>query len=408
MSIINSLLDIDFYKLTMAQLAWKHFPQVVVKYAFTNRTKTVPLDKIISLDQIREELAAVRKLTFSDAEITYLTQSQFIPSGMFEKAFLGFLQKLKLPPVTVSILDDELQITVEDVWPQAIFWETIILSIVNELYYRVILSRDDLDLRIIKAEGQDRLEQKVKIIRQYPRLRFVEFGTRRRFSGDWQEEVLTTLLDEVPTNLLGTSNIHLARTFNLRPIGTFAHELFMIFSGIFRASDEELRSSHNKVLQYWWEMYGAALSVALTDTYGSDFFFSDFTAEQAHNWRGFRQDSGDPILFGEKAISFYEQLGIDPTTKLLLPSDGLDIEMIVRLQKHFEGRIGLGYGWGTNLTNDLGLKPLSLVVKAVEANGQGLVKLSDNLAKATGKLKDVERFKQVFGYTGCTFEECRY
>ena len=178
----------------------------------------------------------------------------------------------------------------------------------------------------------------------------------------------------------------------------------MIFSGIFHGSDEEIRASHQKVLDIWWQEYGEPLSIALTDTYGSDFFFRDFTEEQAQNWRGLRQDSGDSIMFGEKAIAFYNRLGIDPREKLIVFSDGLDIRKIVEIAERFTGRIKVAFGWGTNLTNDLGLKPLSLIVKAIEANGYRTVKLSDNLAKAMGDKEDIDRFIKIFEYSN-TFSE---
>jgi nicotinate phosphoribosyltransferase len=173
-------------------------------------------------------------------------------------------------------------------------------------------------------------------------------------------------------------------------------------------SDDTIRASHNRVLREWWEEYGVGLSIALTDNYGTDFFFRDMTAEQARVWKGLRQDSGDPMAFGEKAIAFYERHGIDPREKLIVFSDGLDLGTIVKLADHFAGRIRVSFGWGTNLTNDVGFEALSLVIKVIEAHGHPTVKLSDNLAKATGEAPDIEHFKRIFGHTVTTFEECRY
>jgi nicotinate phosphoribosyltransferase len=238
---------------------------------------------------------------------------------------------------------------------------------------------------------------------------FSDFGTRRRFSRAWQDALIGKLSREVPPRQFsGTSNVYFARKYSLTPIGTMAHEMFMVMSGIMHDSDQTIYSSHNRVLQDWWDYYGFDLSIALTDTYGSDFFFRDLSPEQARNLKGLRQDSGDPIAFGEKAIRFYESRGIDPREKLLVFSDGLDIESIYRLTEHFSGRIKVSFGWGTNLTNDLGFGALSLVVKVVESCGHGAVKLSDNLAKAIGSSEDIERFKRIFGYTGTLFETCRY
>ena len=163
--------------------------------------------------------------------------------------------------------------------------------------------------------------------------------------------------------------------------------------------------SHNKFLQDWWEVYGYGLSIGLTDTYGTEFFFSDMTKEQATKWKGLRHDSGDPILFGERAIEFYKNYGIDPKTKMIVFSDGLDIDTIIQIYEHFKDRIKVTFGWGTTLTNDLSIKTLSIVVKAVVANGHGLVKLSDNLNKALGNQEDISLFKEIFDYKNIQTKE---
>ena len=216
------------------------------------------------------------------------------------------------------------------------------------------------------------------------------------------------LAQEIPQQFLGTSNTAMAMQYGLLPMGTLAHEMYMVMAGMMADNDATIRASHNRVLQEWWDEYGWGLSIALTDTYGSDFFFRDMTAAAGAAWKGLRQDSGDPMAFGEKAIAFYERHGVDPRDKLLVFSDGLDLGTIIKLADHFAGRIRVSFGWGTNLTNDLGLEALSLVIKVVEANGRRTVKLSDNLAKATGEGHDIERYKRIFGHTVTTFEACKY
>jgi len=407
--IIISLLDLDFYKLTMAQVAWRHFPNVCVRYAFKNRTKDVPLAEIISEADLRRELEQVRSLKFRDDELDYLRESKYIPKGLFKSDFLQQLLDLRLPPVEIRKEGNTYAIEVEGLWHEAIWWETMILAIVNELYYREMMKRQNLDWPSVRSLGQENLMRKISILtHHYPEVRFSDFGTRRRFSREWHEEVLRKLAAHAPNHLLGTSNVHLAYYLDMKPIGTFAHEMYMAFSGIFHENDDDIRNSHNRVLQYWWQEYGESLSIALTDTYGTDFFFRDFTPEQARLWRGLRHDSGDPIKFGKKAIAFYEKLGIDPKTKTLVFSDGLDLSALLCIWWEFRHLINVVFGWGTNLTNDLGFKPLSLVVKATAACGHGTVKLSDNLAKAMGNPKDVERFKKIFGHTIETSTECIY
>ena len=220
--------------------------------------------------------------------------------------------------------------------------------------------------------------------------------------------MIETLVNEIPNQVVGTSNVWAAMAYGREPVGTMAHEVYMIMSGIMSNSEKSIRLSQNILLEDWWEEYGEKLSIALTDTFGTDFFFKDMTEDQARKWRGLRQDSGDPVKFGNKAIVFYQRYGIDPRNKLVFFSDGLSVDLMVKIYDHFSCRIKTLYGWGTNLTNDLEFEPLSLVVKAVEANGHGLVKLSDNLAKASGNPQDIERFKRIFGYHVRYSEDCKY
>ncbi len=401
--VIQSLLDLDYYKLTMAQVAWKRFPSVPVRYAFKNRTKGVKLAEYVSEEDLRREFERIRSLKFAPDELNYLRDQK-----IFSEPFLEFLKNLKLSPFTLERNGDTYKIEVLGTWPEAILWETLILSAVNELYYRALLAKEGRSEVAAWAEGQRRLTEKIKTLKANPQIKFSDFGTRRRYSRLWQDNVLSRLVLELPNQLVGTSNVALAKKYNLRPIGTFAHEMYMAFYGIYYGSDEEIRNSHNKVLLAWWEEYGEPLSIALTDTYGTDFFFRDFTLEQAKAWKALRHDSGDPIEFGEKAISFYKKNGIDPMTKMIVFSDGLDLETILKITAHFRGRILVAFGWGTNLTNDLGFKALSLVVKVVESCGHSTVKLSDNLAKAMGDPDEVERAKKIFGHTITASEECKY
>ncbi len=396
--IISSLLDIDFYKFTMGQFAYKYYPNVKVKYAFFNRSK-IKLAEHINIPELIEELDKVRNLKFTMDELNYLNNQK-----IFSKDYLNFLSNLNLPPVYVSEKDKELIIETEGKWKSAIFWETIILSIVNELYYKDWKSPDT---RITICDLlEEKLVPKIDKIITNP-FSFVEFGTRRRFSSHVQAHVLKMIQESTRKSLIGTSNVYLAKYFNLKPIGTMAHEVPMVCAGLHDENLYSLEHCQNKMLSQWYSMYGEELSIALTDTFGSDFFFKDFTKEKAEQWKGLRQDSGDPIEFGKKAIKFYKDKGIDPKTKLIIFSDGLNIDKIYKIEKAFKGKINTAYGWGTNLTNDVGAEPLSIVVKAVEAKGRPLVKLSDNTAKALGKPKTIEKYKRAFGYKS-TYEEPLY
>ncbi|KKT41120.1 nicotinate phosphoribosyltransferase [Candidatus Giovannonibacteria bacterium RIFCSPHIGHO2_02_43_13] len=412
--IIESMLDIDFYKFTMGQLIFHRYPDVHVKYALKVRTKDVHLAACVKEDYLRYELDHVRTLKFRSSELHYLRGTNEYSERMFKEDYLEFLKNLKLPPYELKRVGDDYELTFEGLWSEAIYWETLVLSIINELYYRALMAeKTSFEQDIVYATGKLRLAEKIKKLRANPKITFSDFGTRRRFSRDWQKYVVHTLAAEIPNQLLGTSNVLLANNCNLLSMGTNAHETDMGVSGVMHGDDDEIRASHNKVLEDWWDEYGFGLSIALTDTYGSDFFFSDMTKEQAEKWKGLRQDSGDPIEFGEKALRFYKKHGIDPKTKFIVFSDGLDIDTMVKITNHFRNKIKIAsfrttYGWGTNLTNDLGFSPLSMVIKLVESNGHGTVKLSDNLAKAMGKPEDIERFKKIFGHTVTLNESCTY
>jgi len=331
-------------------------------------------------------------------------------SGTFAPEFLVWLRDgFRLSDIAVGVdpATAQFRIEVSGPWSQVTLWETMVLAIVNELYYREVEWRSGRQRTESYQEGRSRLERKLSVVRVHPDIRIVEFGTRRRFRKDWQRYVVGRCMTALssPLQLLGTSNVLLAKESGLHPIGTFAHELDMVYSGIYR---DRLRRSHYTMLRDWWRGYGETLSIALTDTYTSDFFFEDFTTEQARAWRGLRQDSGDPFAFADKAIAFYERHDVDPMMKTIIFSDGLDVEKIVRIADHCRGRVGYAFGWGTDLTNDVGFRPLSLVMKATRANGHGLVKLSDNLAKAQGSPEDIALFTRTFGHAPTTREECKY
>jgi nicotinate phosphoribosyltransferase len=409
MPIITSLLDLDFYKLTMGQLVFHRYPNVPVKFAFTNRTKKVRIAEFVDESDLRRELDHVRTLRFMDDELQYLRSAPGEHGRLFGGDYLQFLKNLQLPAYHLAEHEGTYKLEFPGAWAEVIYWETIALSIINELYFRALMSRlSEFEREVAYATGAIRLAEKIKILRGKPDIRFSDFGTRRRFSRAWQDYVVRTLAKELPVQCVGTSNVAMAMKHGLTPIGTFAHEMYMVMAGVMWGSDEDIRASHNKVLQDWWDEYGFGLSIALTDNYGTDFFFRDMTAEQARQWKGLRQDSGDPFDFGEKAVAFYQRHGIDPRQKTIVFSDGLDVETIVQLADYFAGRIQVAFGWGTNLTNDLGFDALSLIIKAIESCGHGVVKLSDNLAKALGAPEDVERFKRIFNYTLTTFQQVRY
>ncbi len=407
--IINSLLDVDFYKFTMGHLIFKKHRQVPVRFKFNNRTKSVALPQHIPIEALREQMDHVRTLRFNNSELHYLRGTNEYQERMFQEDYLQFLKVMQLPEYNLEYVGNDLRLEFPGEWSNTSHWETLALSIINELYYRAQLKKmSQLERDHVFATGIQRLMEKIKILRQFPELTFTDFGTRRRFSREWQKYVVSMLAAELPKQFRGTSNTKLAMDDGYIPTGTDAHEMDMAYSGIYHESDESIRNSHRQFLRDWREMYGWGLSIDLTDTYGTEFFFKDFSRGEAIHDKGLRQDSGDPINFGHRAIAFYKSLEIKHQEKMIIFSDGLDVYKMIDLHKLFHSHVIDTYGWGTNLTNDLGLTPLSLVIKLAEANGHGTVKLSDNLNKATGKPEDIARFKRIFGYTNEESEICKY
>lgn len=409
--IITSLLDTDFYKFTMGQVVFRKFRDVNVKYAFKNRTK-VSLSHFISEKDLRNQLDHVTDLKFDNSELHYLRGTNEYSDRMFTEDYLEFLRSLRLPSYNLKFDKDNFELEFEGPWSTAIYWETFALSIINELYCNELLMMGrPLQQDVNKATGVMNLSNKIAWLRRHlnSNTSFSDFGTRRRFSKDWQDYVVKTLKSEFTTDhFRGTSNVYLAMKHGLMPMGTSAHEMFMILAGLTDQSDDAIRNSHQDFLNLWWDQYGYGLSIALTDTFGSKFFFNDMTSRQAAAWKGLRQDSGSPFEFGNAAVNFYKSKGVDPKEKMIVFSDGLDVDKITQLADYFDGKIKTSFGWGTNLTNDLGIGALSLVIKPVMANGVPLVKLSDNLAKAMGDPATVERYKHIFGYTNASTIECRY
>ncbi len=392
--IITSILDTDLYKLTMQQCVFHQYPNATAKYVFKCRNKGIKLGFLAPLinEQIKtmanlsltqnEEFWAREKLPFlTDDYFTYLRNYRFKPEQVncyAEKISLNGNSKNVIP-------DSELIIEIEGPWVETILYEVPILAIVNELYFR-----ETSEFKTIEGRGIQNLKDKMNLIRQYPTLTIAEFGTRRRYSGDWQKYILTELIRNCP-QVVGTSNIKLAMDLNIKPIGTMAHEYISAHLALAHMPVAQKRAMH-----VWLQEYGTNLGIALTDTFTSDAFLRDFDFVLANTFAGVRHDSGDPVEFGRKFIAHYKKLGIDPRTKTIVFSDGLDVPEAIRIYKEFTGLIGVSFGIGTNLTNDLGVTPLNIVIKLIECNGKNVCKLSDNPGKAMGDVKTVEIVKGIY------------
>ncbi|HCN17304.1 nicotinate phosphoribosyltransferase [Psychrobacter namhaensis] len=379
--IITSLLDNDLYKFTMLQAMLHQFPQTHGVYRFRCRNNKEALYPLADIKEpLEKQLDSLCELRFLEDELAYLRGLRFMRSD-----FVDYLELFKLKRRFITVSTDSkgrLFIDIEGPMIQAMFFEVFVLAIVNELYFSALSNESVIE------EGQRRLDEKVALLHHYaaeqakegrdtPPFIVADFGTRRRFSKAWQAHVVETLHNAEPKIVGGTSNVYLAKQLGMTPIGTMAHE----FMQAFQALDVRLRDSQKAALEAWVHEYRGDLGIALTDVVGMDAFLRDFDLYFAKLFDGLRHDSGDPYIWGDKAIAHYEKLKIDPKTKVLTFSDGLNLEKAWELHQYFRGRIKTSFGIGTNLTNDMGITPINIVLKLVECNGQPVAKLSDSPGK---------------------------
>lgn len=367
--VVKSLLETDLYKFTMLQAMLHKNPGIKAEYNFVCRNESVyPLAELI--DDVNFQLDMLCRLRFTREELDYLGGLRFIKTDFID--FLKIFQ-FQRENITVSADGDKLKVVAKGSQIHIMGFEIHVLAIVNELYFR------RFDQKAALTEGRKRLQAKIELLRETAPegFEFFDFGLRRRFSGDWHEEVVATLSREVPQFFKGTSNVHLARLYNLVPIGTMAHEYLQSY----QATGVRLRDFQKQALEDWVQEYRGDLGIALTDVIGMDAFLEDFDLFYAKLFDGLRHDSGEPKEWGDKAIAHYKKLRIDPMTKRLVFSDGLTVQKAIDLYGYFKGKAMSGYGIGTSLSNDVGLTPLNIVMKIIECNGQPVAKLSDSAGK---------------------------
>jgi nicotinate phosphoribosyltransferase len=402
--IVRSLLDTDFYKLLMAQSVFRNRPDVSVTFSLINRTKEVRLAELIDEGELREQLDHIRTLRLSRGESTWLRGNTFYGKRqMFRPDFMEWFERLQLPPYHLEKRDGQYELTFEGRWPEVMLWEIPALAVIMELRSRAVLNgMGRFELQVLYARAMTKLWEKVERLRRIDTLRLADFGTRRRHSFLWQDWCVQALIEGLGDKFVGTSNCLIALRREVEAIGTNAHELPMVYSAL-AETDEELRQAPYKVLADWHEEHEGNLRIILPDTYGTRGFLAHAPNWLA-SWTGIRIDSGDPSEGAETAIAWWKSRGEDPRQKLVIFSDGLDVDKIEELHARFAGRVKVSFGWGTLLTNDFrglapgdALAPFSLVCKAASANGRPTVKLSDNPNKAMGPPGEVERYKRVFG-----------
>ncbi|CUH38917.1 Nicotinate phosphoribosyltransferase [Jannaschia seosinensis] len=405
--IVRSLIDTDFYKLLMCQSVFRNSPDTNVTFSLINRTTNVPLARLIDEGELREQLDHVRTLSLRRGESTWLRGNTFYGKRqMFTPAFMEWFENLRLPPYDLRRAGDQYELTFEGAWPEVMLWEIPALAIIMELRSRAVLAdMGRFELQVLYARAMTRVWEKVERLRALPDLRLADFGTRRRHSFLWQDWCVQACHEGLGNSFAGTSNCLIAKNRDMEAIGTNAHELPMIRAAL-AGDDAALARAPYDVLADWHEEHEGNLRVILPDTYGTEGFLAN-APDWLAGWTGIRIDSGAPETGAETAIRWWESRGEDPREKLVIFSDGLDVEKIEELHARFSGRVRVSFGWGTLLTNDFrglvkddALAPFSLVCKAVAADGRPTVKLSDNPRKAMGPEAEVARYKRVFGVGG--------
>lgn len=378
--LITSLLDTDLYKFTMMQAVLHQFPGAQVEYRFKCRTPGANL--AVLADEVRDEVRWLCGLRFSERELAYLRSMRFIKSD-----FVDFLALFQLNEKYIDIrpaADGELSIEIKGPWLHTILFEIPVLAIVNEVYFRAKVSSASGVPNF--PEGRRRLQAKIAQMQAVGAdLKIADYGTRRRFSKSWHEEVLLMLRQQLGGQsggqLAGTSNVWFAQKMGLVPLGTMAHEYLQAC----QALGPRLRDSQVYAFESWAKEYRGDLGIALSDVYGLEPFLRDFDLYFCKLFDGARHDSGDPFEWGERMIAHYQHNRVDPLTKTLVFSDGLTVPRVVELHQRFAGRVRTAFGIGTNLTNDLGDPPahvpLQIVIKMVRCNGQPVAKLSDTPSK---------------------------
>jgi nicotinate phosphoribosyltransferase len=407
--IVRSLLDTDFYKLLMLQMIWGVYPKVNATFQLINRATRYRLSDEIDIEELRDQLDHARTLRFAKKEMIWLAGNTFYGrKQIFTPDFLDWLKDFQLPDYELTERDGQFELTFPGPWMHTSMWEIPALAIINELRSRAAMrSLGPFSLDVLYARAKARLWDKVERLRQLPDLRISDFGTRRRHSFLWQRWCVEALKEGLGEAFTGSSNVKLAMDTDLEALGTNAHELPMVLAAL-ADSEDEVRKAPYQVLKDWEKYYGGNLKIVLPDAFGTAAFLRD-APDWVADWTGFRPDSAPAIEGGERIIQWWKDRGRDPRDKLLIFSDGLDVDTIVAAYHHFHDKVRMAFGWGTNLTNDFedcaptdvrGLNAISLVCKVVSANGRPAVKLSDNPLKATGDKAEIARYLRIFGSEG--------
>lgn len=388
---IPSLLDTDLYKLTMQQAVRVQAPSATARYELIDRKRILrPGDTFMRM--VRERIRDMECIALSPVEKNWLFQT-----GWFSDSYLDALAAYRFDSGEVDLQRDEegcLRVKVEGPWQRTILWEVPLLAILSQTWYET----QDTDWRPDLQSWYWRCLEKGRALLDAG-CAFSDFGTRRRRGLSVQQHMLVAMQDAASTHarqhgsssFSGTSNLHFARLMDLKPVGTVAHEWAMAYAVL-----HDYASADRHALRDWLQVYPEQMTIALTDTFTTDFFLTHFDRDLAESYNGVRQDSGDPHAFIDKMLAHYQRLGIDPSYKVFVFSDGLDPDKAISIQKYLAGRAQSSFGIGTNLTNDFpGSETLDIVIKLTGLNGKDTAKTSDEPEKATGPEAAVEQAREV-------------
>lgn len=392
--IITSILDTDLYKMTQQWFVLQTYPEVDVTYVFNNRNKNMKFTDA-AYHEIMNQVEAMKNLKLTDKEYDWIRDNlPFLPI-----AYRQYLSAYQFNPTQVEgcINDGNLEITIRGKWRDTILWEVPLMAIISEVYFAMVDT--DWNYKYQQIIAETKAEQLAS-----EGIAFADFGTRRRRSFQTQDLIVETMSRHSP-NFVGTSNPLLAMVHGVKALGTVAHESIMATTVL-----ESVNHPNKFFMENWTKVYNGDLGTMLPDTYGIDSFLQDFTLEKAKTWDGVRHDSGDPKVFVDKIIAHYKKMRIDPTTKTIIFSDGLDVNTACDIAEYCKGKIRASFGIGTNFTNSFmkasapteKSKALNMVIKLNTVNGKPVVKLSDSPGKAIGDPTMVKIMKYL--HFGETFE----
>lgn len=380
--LISSILDTDLYKITMQNAALKLFPNLKVKYSFIDRGN---MDYPEGFDvELRKQIQHLANLKLQPEEKEFLRNN----CPYLDAAYLDFLSGYQYNPTEVGVMlkNNKLHIEISGHWYRTILWEVPLMALVSELYFIMTGQQP-----VSRDERKKNNNEKAKAF-QMNNVFVSDFGTRRRFSYQVQDELVADMVGHYNSKefFMGTSNVHLAMKYGVRPIGTHAHEFFMIHAALFG-----FKMANYMALESWVKVYDGDLGIALTDTLTTDIFFKSFNKKFARLFDGVRHDSADPYEFADKTVKHYQSLGIDHSSKVIVFSNALTTTEAVKLSAYTK-KLGVKprMGIGTHFSNDVGVKPLNIVIKvtSVEVLGEWIpaVKLSDEAGKHSGSPEMVD------------------